>query len=118
MGMQNVKFRVKAWSLSDQYSMQAIAEKMKGISSTLTLTITRTGDLHVQVHSQYLILGYKLINKYQHQSAAMSNSMLIDVCRLQLFCPTNAQAQYIACRFLLQAKQPLLDCYIVNVHDC
>ena len=29
--------------------MQAIAEKMKGISSTLTLTITRTGDLHLQV---------------------------------------------------------------------
>lgn len=29
--------------------VQAIADKMKGISSTLTLTITRTGDLHLQV---------------------------------------------------------------------
>jgi hypothetical protein len=98
--------------------MQAIAEKMKGISSTLTLTITRTGDLHVQVNYQYLTLGYKLVNRYQHQSPATSISALIDLCRLQLFCPTHAQAQHIACRFLLQAKQPLLDCYTVNVYDC
>ncbi len=98
--------------------MQAIAEKMKGISSTLTLTITRTGDLHVQVTCQYLTSGHNLVNNYQHQSPAMSINMLIDLCKLQLFCPTNTQAQYIACRFLLQARQPLLDCYIVNVHDC
>jgi len=61
--MQNV---VQAWSLSDQSSMQAIAEKMKGISSTLTLTITRTGDLHVQVNCWYLTSGHKLVNKYHH----------------------------------------------------
>lgn len=30
-------------------SVQAVAEKMKGISSNLTLTFTRTGDLHLQV---------------------------------------------------------------------
>ncbi|KAL0029993.1 hypothetical protein WJX77_012183 [Trebouxia sp. C0004] len=37
--------------------LQAIAEKMKGISSTLTLTITRTGDLHVQVSGSSVQLG-------------------------------------------------------------
>ena len=98
--------------------MQAIAEKMKGISSTLTLTITRTGDLHVQVHCQYLTPVQNLVNKYHHQSPATSINMLIYLCGLQLFCHTIAQAQNIACRFLLQAKQPLLDCYIVNARDC
>ncbi len=48
----------------------------------------------------------------------MSINMLIDLCTLQLFCPTHVQAQHIACRFLLQSKQPLLDCYVFNVHGC
>ncbi|KAL3150371.1 hypothetical protein ABBQ32_000210 [Trebouxia sp. C0010 RCD-2024] len=37
--------------------LQAIADKMKGISATLTLTITRPGDLHLQVSGNSVQLG-------------------------------------------------------------